>query len=47
MKNRYTLTITGELTEMTENFEDIDLSKHKITELENLKITNVKKEGVQ
>lgn len=46
MKKQYTLTINGHITIETENFDEINLSQYKITDLQNLTIQNVKKEEI-
>lgn len=44
MMKKYTLTIYGQLTVHTENFDDINLNEYKISDLEKLIIENVEKE---
>lgn len=44
---QYTLTIKGQITINTENFDDIDLSQYKITDLQHLTIQNVQKEEMK
>ena len=39
----YTLTIHGKLTVKTENFDNIQLNKYLLTDLDNLIIENVEK----
>ena len=43
MTTKYTLTIHGQLTVETENFDKIRLDQYKITDMDNLLIENVEK----
>lgn len=43
MTTKYTLTIHGQITIETENYDEIKLDNYKISELNNLKIENVEK----